>query len=160
PGGVGRALPGVNLELDGNMGRVIVDGHDTGDLASRDAAGRLTLHGRADELLICGGENVFPASLEERIAALEAVAECAVVGIPCAEFGTGIHAFVVLKPGCEITPTQLQDELRTLLPRMFRPQKITLVDALPRTQTGKLLRSRLPAKSDMEEGVTDVRSPP
>ncbi|QFP77405.1 AMP-binding protein [Deinococcus sp. AJ005] len=155
PGGVGRALPGVNLELDGNMGRVIVDGHDTGDLASRDAAGRLTLHGRADDLLICGGENVFPASLEERIAAHVAVAECAVVGVPCAEFGTGIHAFVVLKPDCEITPEQLLDGLRPLLPRMFGPQKITLLDALPRTQTGKLLRSHLPAEAHMKMGATD-----
>ncbi|MDV6373838.1 AMP-binding protein [Deinococcus arenicola] len=141
PGSVGRTLPGVALEL--REGRVVVNGHDTGDLASRGEAGRLTLHGRADELLICGGENVFPASLEERISTLDAVAECAVMGVSCAEFGTGIHAFIVLKPGCETTPTQLQEELSPLLPRMFRPQKITLIDALPRTQTGKLLRSRL-----------------
>ncbi|OLV16565.1 AMP-binding protein [Deinococcus marmoris] len=160
PGSVGRTLPGVNLELRGEVGRVIVNGHDTGDLASRDAAGRLTLHGRADELLICGGENVFPASLEERIVALDAVAECAVVGVPCTEFGTGIHAFIVPKPGCEITPEQIQDELRPLLPRMFRPQKITLLDALPRTQTGKLLRSRLPAEAHMKMGATDEQSSP
>ncbi|CAM3259559.1 Acyl-CoA synthetase (AMP-forming)/AMP-acid ligase II [Deinococcus saxicola] len=160
PGGVGRALPGVNLELDGEVGRVIVGGHDTGDLASRDAAGRLTLHGRADELLICGGENVFPASLEERITALEAVAECAVVGVPCAEFGTGIHALIVLRPGHNMTPEQLQDELRPLLPRMFRPQKITLLDVLPRTLTGRLLRARLPAETDMKEGATDGNPPP
>ncbi|AIZ45010.1 hypothetical protein QR90_07615 [Deinococcus radiopugnans] len=160
PGSVGRALPGVTLELRGEVGRVIANGHDTGDLASRDPAGRLTLQGRADELLICGGENVFPASLEDRIATLDEVAECAVVGVPCAEFGMGIHAFVVLEPGCEATPAQLQQLLRPLLPRVFRPQKITLLDALPRTPTGKLLRSRLPAEAHMKLGATDEPSSP
>lgn len=150
PGSVGRTLPGVNLELRAEGGRVIVDGHDTGDLATRDPAGRLTLHGRADELLICGGENVSAARLEERIATLDAVAECAVVGVPCAEFGTGIHAFTVLNSGHEVTPEQLQEQLRPLLPRMFRPQRITLLDALPRTPTGKVLRSQL-----VDEAVDD-----
>ncbi|GGL71478.1 hypothetical protein GCM10010840_06980 [Deinococcus aerolatus] len=136
---------------------MFANGHDTGDLASQDAAGRLTLNGRADGLLICGGENVFPASLEERIAALEAVAECAVVGVPCAEFGTGIHAFIVLNPGHVPDPEQLRRELNALLPRMFRPQNITLLDALPRSPAGKLLRSRLAREAEPEKGLAAER---
>ena len=158
PESVGRVLPGVRLELHGETGRVFSNGHDTGDLASWDAAGRLTLHGRADELLICGGEKISPLRLEERITALEAVAECAVVGVPWAEFGTSIHAFVVLNAGHEPDPEQLRKELNSLLPRMFRPQNITLLDALPRSPAGKLLRSRLAHEAEPEKGAAGESS--
>ena len=94
------------------------------------------------------------------MAALDAVAECAVVGVPCPEFGTGIHAFIVLEPGHEVTPEQLQAGLRPLLPRMFRPQRITLLDTLPRTPTGKLLRSRLAREANRKEGAPDETDSP
>jgi acyl-CoA synthetase (AMP-forming)/AMP-acid ligase II len=101
----------------------------------------LFLAGRTDDLLICGGENVSPEQIEARIARLPYISECAVVGVPDAEYGQGLHAFIVLKP--EAAPADLQRDLARLLPRTLRPRRITLLAALPRNAVGKLMRGRL-----------------
>ncbi len=160
PGTVGQPLPGVTVKIldeaknelpQGQIGRVWVSrgrhSAPTDDLGYLDPQGRLFLAGRADEVLICGGEKVFPAQVEERIARLLPYAEeCAVVGVPDLEYGQALHLFLVLKPGHTGMDTQaIQRDLEAHLPRTLRPRQITLLEALPKNLTGKLLRARLHA---------------
>lgn len=155
PHSVGHALPGVALATrplpdtasdPQGVGAVWVRGGltgknwvNTGDLGRLDGD-RLTLHGRQDDLLICGGENVYPDVLERRIASLAPVEECAVCGYPDAEYGQAVALFVVLSPG--VTTVQVMDALHGL-PRRLRPKVITAVPHLPRTPLGKLQRHTL-----------------
>ncbi len=118
--------------------------YETGDLGWFGPTGLLFLAGRQDDLLVIGGENVSPELIEDRIAQLPCVLECAVTPLPSAEYGQGVHAHVVLRSGQEQTPVAvLERDLRALLPRTLRPAEISVVQALPRNQVGKLLRSRL-----------------
>lgn len=163
PHSVGHALPGIDLAvrpLPGDpqgVGAVWVRGGltgtrwaNTGDLGRLDG-GQLTLHGRQDDLLICGGENVYPDVLERRIAGMAPVEECAVCGCPDAEYGQAVALFVVLSPGA--TAAQVMDALQGL-PRRFRPKVITAVPHLPRTPLGKLQRHAL--RSSMTTACDDV----
>ncbi|AFZ67658.1 AMP-binding protein [Deinococcus peraridilitoris] len=163
PDSVGYVLPGVKVGIrraDGTparpeeTGEVMVQGVmvrggfgnslPTGDLGRRSASGLLTLAGRRDDLLICGGENVSPEAVESRIEQLSYVRECAVMGIPSEEYGQGLAAFVVLNPGMgHVTRQMVECDCRPLLPRMLRPTRLALVDELPRNALGKLDRQRL-----------------
>ena len=161
PESVGRPLPGVQVRILGRdnreappntLGWVCVQGEqvvggklfETGDQGRLDTEGRLYLHGRTDDLLICGGENVFPQTIEATICqSLKEVQECAAVGIPDAEFGQAIVLFVVLKPDTNRTPEGLLEAIKPLFPRALRPRAVTLVPELPRTLAGKLIRGSL-----------------
>lgn len=149
PGTVGRPLPGVRVRLEGDRGEVVV-GRDraTGDLGRWDQAGCLFVTGRADDLMLIGGENVFPAEVEAQIAALPGVRECAVCPVPSAEYGQALHAFVVPGPDAPADP-EWHAALRESLPRRLRPLTFTRLPELPRTPSGKVQRWRLqePAKS-------------
>ncbi|MCL6567886.1 MAG: class I tRNA ligase family protein [Meiothermus silvanus] len=160
PGTVGHPLPGVTLKIldeaknelpRGQIGQVWVSRGGqiapTGDLGYLDPQGRLFLAGRADEVLICGGEKVFPTQIEERITNLLPYAEeCAVVGVPDLEYGQALHLFLVLKPShLDMEIHTIQRDLEEHLPRTLRPRYITLLAELPRNQAGKLLRAKLRA---------------
>src|SRR5207248_380116 len=96
----------TGLAFTGYVGggtKEIIDGlMSTGDLGHQDAAGRLFIDGRADDMIISGGENVFPSEIEEVLASHPAVAEAAVVGVSDEQFGQRIRAFVVVHSGCSI----------------------------------------------------------
>nr|WP_246363124.1 fatty acid--CoA ligase family protein [Deinococcus budaensis] len=143
PGTVGRPLPGVRVRLEGNRGEVVV-GRDraTGDLGRRDHAGRLFVTGRADDLLLIGGENIFPAEVEAQIAALPSVRECAVYGVPSAQYGQALHAFVVPETDAPADP-EWHAALRESLPRRLRPLAFIRLPELPRTPSGKVQRWKL-----------------
>ncbi|WP_297854606.1 AMP-binding protein [Meiothermus sp.] len=158
PGTVGRVLSGVGVQLlrdDGTEaappepGQVWVrsgwvrDGRfNTRDIGYFDANGRLFLLGRADDLLVIGGEKVYPQTLEETVCAqLRYVQECAVVGQASPEWGQSYHLFVVLKS--EVSVEQIAQDLEALFPRSLRPAQITRVDALPRNLAGKIMRCEL-----------------
>ncbi|ANE43845.1 AMP-binding protein [Deinococcus puniceus] len=148
PGTVGRALPGVAVQLNGREVRVRSGltpqqtWFDTGDLGTIGAAGLLFLSGRSDDLLVCGGENVYPEQLEARMTRLPDVLECAVVGVPDAEYGQCLHVFIVPSSDA-VRLADLERDLARLLPRTLRPKHITLLAALPRNAVGKLMRARL-----------------
>jgi acyl-coenzyme A synthetase/AMP-(fatty) acid ligase len=120
------------------------EGVDTGDLAHFGEDGRLYLDGRADDMLICGGENVLPKTIEDAINRRPYVLACAVVGVPSVEYGQSIHLFLELRTGLgEFSAAAVADDLRTCLPPVLRPAGITLVEALPRGPSGKILRRQL-----------------
>jgi O-succinylbenzoic acid--CoA ligase len=117
----------------------------TGDLGEIGADGRLRVHGRRQELIISGGENVWPEPVEALLAAAPSVADVAVIGVDDAEWGQLVTAIVV--PADAASPPTI-DELRSIvkqqLPAFHAPRAVRFVERLPRTSLGKLERARLP----------------
>jgi fatty-acyl-CoA synthase len=110
----------------------------TGDLAHADADGCVTIVGRSKDMIISGGENVYPAEVESAIAAHAGVIEVAVIGVPDPRWGEVGRAFVVLAAGASLDLGQLQLFLRERLAKYKLPRSLVILDALPRTGAGKL----------------------
>ena len=154
-GSSGRALPGIEVETatdgrirvrGGNVARAAADADGwlrTGDLGRIDADGYLWVEGRADDLIVSGGENVHPEPIEERLRSHPDVADAAVVGRPDPEWGEAVVAFVVTADGAGADPAALIEHCRDALAAPMVPKTIEFVTELPRTATGKLQRSRL-----------------
>ena len=124
--------------------RAIRDGWlHTGDLGILDAEGYLYVLDRRDDLIVSGGENVYPAEVEATLLAHPAVAEAGVVGMDDPAWGQVPVAYVVPRPGLPVTPDALIAFCRERLARYKVPARVTLVDALPRNASGKLLRREL-----------------
>lgn len=115
----------------------------SGDLARADEDGYVTIMGRKKEMLISGGENVYPLEVEQALSAHPAVAEVAVVGIPDARWGEVPGAAVVLKAGAEVTPDDLTAWCRTRLAGYKIPKRWLILPALPRTAIGKVIKPDL-----------------
>jgi fatty-acyl-CoA synthase len=147
PGQTGRIFVGTLSPFEGYTGgggKQVIDGMlSTGDLGHFDAAGRLFIDGRDDEMIISGGENVFPREIEELLAAHPAIADAAVIGVEDPEFGQRLRAFVVLRAGHEPTGEELQAFVRENLARYKVPREIVFLDELPRNPTGKILKREL-----------------
>ncbi len=115
----------------------------TGDVGCLDADGFLTLKDRSKDLIISGGSNIYPREVEEVLLTWPGVAEAAVVGMPDAEWGELVVAFVVPQPGAAPTPAQLDAHCLAQLARFKRPRRYELVDALPKNHYGKVLKTAL-----------------
>jgi long-chain acyl-CoA synthetase len=119
----------------------------TGDIAVADADGDLRLVGRSSDLVIVNGFNVYPAEVEAVLAAQPGVAEVAVVGVRHERSGEAVHAWVVPTPGEGRDPQAFREQLRSAaarsLARFKRPERIHLVDQLPHTVTGKIMKWQL-----------------
>ena len=128
----------------GGGGKQVIDGMmSTGDVGHFDAAGRLFIDGRDDDMILSGGENVFPQEVEDLLIAHPEVADAAVFGVPDDDFGQRLAALVVLRPGASVAGDELKPYVRERLARHKVPREITLVDSVPRTSTGKLQRRKL-----------------
>ncbi|WP_405177289.1 acyl-CoA synthetase [Nocardia sp. NBC_01377] len=142
-GRTGRIFVGNNYQFDGYTGggaKARVDGlMSTGDVGHFDSAGRLFIDGRDDDMIISGGENVFPAEVEELLAAHPAVVEAAVFGVDDDRHGQRLRAVVVVRGGHTLTAEDVRDHVRTRLARFKVPRDVVFVDELPRTPTGKVL---------------------
>jgi acyl-CoA synthetase (AMP-forming)/AMP-acid ligase II len=149
PGETGRIFVGNEFLFEGYTGGGTKDEIDglmaTGDVGRMDAVGRLFVEGRDDEMIVSGGENVFPKEVEDLLARHEAVAEAAAVGVADAEFGQRLLAFVVARPGAEPTEEELKDYVKRNLARFKVPREIRFLDELPRNATGKVLKRELSA---------------
>ena len=110
----------------------------TGDVGFLDEDGFLTLVDRSKDMLVSGGENVYPAEIENALYRHEAVAECAVFGIPDERWGEVPAAHVVLVPDASVTAEALMDFCASKIARFKRPRVIKFVDSLPRTPVGKI----------------------
>jgi fatty-acyl-CoA synthase len=145
-GSVGRIFVGGSMKFDGytNGG----DKERVRGLLSSGDMGRfdgplLFVEGRDDDMIVSGGENVFPQEVEELLIAHPDVADAAVVGVPDDEFGQALAAFVVLAEGGRLDAAAVRDHVRAQLARHKVPRSITFLDELPRNATGKLLRRDL-----------------
>jgi fatty-acyl-CoA synthase len=115
----------------------------TGDVGHFDAEGRLFVDGRDDDMIVSGGENVFPSEVEDLLAGVPGIKEVAVIGVPDAEFGQRLRAFVVPAPGATLTEDGLKAYVHDSLARYKVPREIVFVDQLPRNATGKVLKREL-----------------
>jgi fatty-acyl-CoA synthase len=115
----------------------------TGDLATRDDEGYLRIVDRLKDMYISGGENVYPAEVEQAIYAHPAVAECAVIGIADSTWGEVGRAFIVIRAGEQLDANGVLHHLETRLARYKVPKSIEFVPDLPHNASGKLLKSRL-----------------
>ena len=143
PGERGRIFARNSLLFDGYTdggSKEVVDGlMSTGDVGHFDADGLLFVDGRDDDMIVSGGENVFPREVEDLLAEHPACEEVSVVGRPDDEFGQRLEAFVVLRPGCPVSEEELKAYVGSHLARYKVPRRVEFVDRLPRTTTGKVL---------------------
>ena len=148
PGTTGRVFVGNELVFDGYTGgggKPSVDGLlGSGDLGHFDGDGRLFVDGRDDEMIICGGENVFPREVEDVVARLDGVEEVAAIGVADREFGQRLRAFVVRCAGAKLSEQDVRDHVRANLARFKVPREVVFLDALPRNAVGKVLKRELP----------------
>ncbi|MBU2665299.1 AMP-binding protein [Actinoplanes bogorensis] len=120
----------------------------TGDVGHVDTDGRIFVDGRDDDMIVSGGENVFPSSVENLLADHPAIRECAVVGVPDAAYGQRLAAYVVLHDGAVLEPSAVRDHVRDHLARFSIPRDVIFLDELPRNATGKILKRDLPPITD------------
>ncbi|HKT00468.1 MAG TPA: AMP-binding protein [Rugosimonospora sp.] len=118
----------------------------TGDLGHLDRDGLLYVDGRVDDMVISGGENVFPSEVENLLARLPQVREVAVIGVPDAEFGQRLAAWIAPRPGVILDADEVREYVRSQLARFSVPRDVHFVDALPRNATGKVVPRELPGR--------------
>ena len=156
PGATGRIFVGNEMLFEGYTGGgskdVIGELMATGDVGRFDEAGRLFVEGRDDEMIVSGGENVFPKEIEDTLARHDAVADVAAVGVPDPEFGQRLRAFVVLEQGKHAEEEDLKAHVKSNLARYKVPREIIFLDELPRNATGKVLKREL---KELEPGVAE-----
>ncbi|MGH3365043.1 MAG: class I adenylate-forming enzyme family protein, partial [Nocardioidaceae bacterium] len=181
PGSSGRALPGVELRVVDSSGHDVPaddpgeiwvrgrnlfsgywpDGDErpdaagwlsTGDVGFLDEDGDLFLVDRLKELVIVSGFNVYPSEIEDVVAEVAGVAECAVIGVPDKRTGEAVKVYVVAAPDADLAalPARVTDHCAARLARFKVPADVEVVDALPHSATGKVAKGRLRAKQARE----------
>ncbi|MEV8377772.1 AMP-binding protein [Kribbella sp. NPDC056861] len=152
PNTTGRIFVGNGLSFGGYSGgghKDMIDGLlSTGDLGHLDASGRLFVDGRDDDMIVSGGENVFPIEVENLVEAMPGVAEVASLGVPDEEFGQRLRLYVVLADGASLDGETIRSHVRENLARYKVPRDVVFLDELPRTATGKVSRPHLTAKDN------------
>jgi malonyl-CoA/methylmalonyl-CoA synthetase len=115
----------------------------TGDLAVMDEEGRISIVGRAKDLIISGGYNIYPKEIEGEIDAIPGVKESAVVGLPHPDFGEGVAAVVVADGSRELNDGDIIEPLQGRLARFKQPKRVVFVKTLPRNTMGKVQKAQL-----------------
>ncbi len=147
PGTTGRIFVGNEAQFEGYTGggnKERINGlMSIGDVGHFDEEGRLFVEGRDDDMIVSGGENVFPVEVENLLADHEDVYEVSVVGVPDDDFGQRLKAFVVTKPGHSLSEEDVKEHVRNNLARYKIPREVVFLDELPRNPTGKVLKREL-----------------
>jgi len=153
----GRIFAANEMVFDGYTGgggKEMVRGlMSTGDTGHFDAAGRLFVDGRDDEMIVSGGENVFPREVEDLLADHPDVEEAAVIGVEDKEFGQRLKAFVVPREGATLDEEEIKQHVKHNLARYKVPREVVFLDELPRNATGKVLKREL---SSCAEGAASA----
>lgn len=143
----GRIFVGNSLLFEGYTGggnKDMIDGlMSSGDVGRFDEDGLLYVEGRDDEMIVSGGENVFPKEVEDCLARHDAVVEVAALGVDDDDFGKRLRAFVVLRDGMDVSEDDLKAHVKDNLARFKVPREIVTLDELPRNATGKVLKREL-----------------
>ena len=170
PGTAGRVLRGTEVRLLDDSGRDVAEGAEgrifarsgmvfegysdgsdkervdgyvsTGDVGHFER-GLLRLDGRDDEMIVSGGENVFPREVEDEIASMDGVIEVAVLGVDDDRFGKALVAHVVAEPGRKPAPEEVREHVRTRLASFKVPREVVFHDRLPRNETGKVIKRHI-----------------
>jgi len=146
-GEIGRIFVGNEMLFEGYTGgggKDVIDGlMSTGDVGHFDTGGRLFVDGRDDEMIVSGGENVFPREVEDLLSDHEAIDEAAVTGVEDEKFGQRLRAFVVVTEGKAVTEDELKAHIKANLASYKVPREIVFLDELPRNATGKVLKREL-----------------
>jgi acyl-CoA synthetase (AMP-forming)/AMP-acid ligase II len=148
PNVTGRVFIGGDLASEGYTGggaKAVVDGMtSTGDMGYLDESGRLFIVGREDDMIVSGGENVYPRAVENALAEHPDIADNAVVGVPDERFGHRLAAFIVVRPDRDIEEEAVREYLSDKVSRFEQPRDISIVTSIPRNPAGKVLRNELP----------------
>jgi fatty-acyl-CoA synthase len=148
-GEVGRIFVGNEMSFEGYTGgggKEVIDGLlSSGDVGHIDSGGRLFIDGRDDEMIVSGGENVFPREVEDLLADHSGVVEVAVIGVEDEEFGQRLKAFVVTAEE-EVSAEELKAHVKANLAAYKAPREFEFLDELPRNATGKVLKRELHAR--------------
>ncbi len=151
-GSPGRIFVGNEMLFEGYTGggtKETIGGLlSTGDVGHIDKSGRLFVEGRSDDMIVSGGENVYPDEVEDVIASHPAVQEAAAVGVDDEQFGQRLRAYVVLRSGEKVSKDDLRAHVKRNLARHKVPRDVEFVDELPRTSTGKVLKRELAERSN------------
>jgi fatty-acyl-CoA synthase len=145
----GRIFVGNSAQFEGYTGggtketiRGLMSSGDIGHFS----AGRLFIDGRDDEMIVSGGENVFPGEVEDALAAHPDLVDAAVIGVPDDQYGQRLRSFVVVRPGASLSEQDVKDYVRGRLARFKVPRDVVFIDELPRNPTGKVLKRMLDAR--------------
>ncbi|MEO6858701.1 MAG: hypothetical protein ABI323_08955, partial [Solirubrobacteraceae bacterium] len=130
----------------------------SGDVGHFDEKDRLFIDGRDDEMIVSGGENVFPAEIEELLAGHEAVEEVAAIGVDDEKFGQRLKAFVVLRGGKQLSEEDAKAYVKDNLANYKVPREVVFIDELPRNPTGKVLKRELKGGSEDDKGKKSTAS--
>ncbi len=146
-GEVGRITVLSDSQFEGYTSGDTKSFHDnymvSGDLGRVDEAGRLYVVGRDDEMIVSGGENVYPLEVEQTLNEHDDVVEAAVIGVDDEKFGQRLDAYVVLQPGAGATPDDLKQHVKQHLAGYKVPRRVVVLDDLPRNDTGKVMKREL-----------------
>jgi fatty-acyl-CoA synthase len=146
-GETGRIFVRNSIPFDGYTGgghKEVIDGlMSSGDVGHFDAAGRLFVDGRDDDMIVSGGENVFPREIEELLEHLDEVADVACVDVPDEQYGQRLRAFVVRREGSALSEDDVKVHVKENLARYKVPRDVVFIDELPRNATGKVLKREL-----------------
>ena len=128
----------------------------SGDVGHFDEHGHLYIDGRDDEMIVSGGENVFPAEVEELLASHQQIDEAAVIGVDDEEFGQRLKAFVVLRDGAQLSADEIRDYVKDNLARYKVPREVVLVEELPRNAIGKVVKRELAEQADRADQAAET----
>jgi fatty-acyl-CoA synthase len=151
-GDSGRIFVGNLSQFEGYTGggnKDIVQGlMASGDVGHFDSEGRLYIDGRDDEMIVSGGENVFPAEVEELLSSHKSIQEAAAIGVDDEKFGQRLKAFVVLQKGAKLSEDDVKEYVKDNLANYKVPREVVFLDELPRNPTGKVLKRELEEEGD------------
>jgi fatty-acyl-CoA synthase len=147
-GDSGRIFVGSSMQFEGYTGggskETVAGLMSTGDIGHFDDAGRLFVDGRDDDMIVSGGENVFPAEVEELLSAHESISEAAVVGVDDEKYGKRLRAYVVRSGGKDLDEDAVRAYVKENLARYKVPRDVIFIDEMPRNPAGKVVKRDLP----------------
>jgi fatty-acyl-CoA synthase len=130
----------------------------TGDLATMDDDGYLAIVGRSKDMVIRGGENIYPREVEEFLHTHPGIADAQVIGVPDHRYGEELMAWVMPRPGAVLDPDEIRDFCRGKIAHFKVPRYVKLVDAFPMTVTGKVQKFKMREQAIDELGKASLPS--